>query len=463
MTYGRFDGPILHVARITLEALSPLMIASGEADPLFDVLLARDANGLPFIPATSIAGVLRSALPLDDGMKNELLGEEMWSENKNPGRLSLTDGLALNGSLRPVDGMPRDKADADALADSIFQWLQDVQPVVRDHVRIDPTGTVDDRGKFTRAAAPKGTRFLFACEMWAAPEEARPDDAAPWQTFQAAVKDAVLAFGGATRAGYGQAHTIAVETRAFDMRKADDRDAARRSHKLSEPLGGMKLNLPGKHRTADVEITLQPEDLFRFGQGAEDDRHDADLRPVRQDVISWKNGRGRIDNNRYFIPASAIKGPLRHRTEYHLRCIKECFAGEDDEAKKAVAVDDLINRYFGTRKDGGGGNTGQLWFEDIALAAPDDTALKTIARTSIDRFTGGVRRKALYTEQALQNMPAIVLRIGCDGRSGWDRDFDKAFDAALSDLSEGWLPLGASGTKGLGAFRSNRGRESADV
>jgi len=53
--------PVLAVAQVALEALEPLSIASGAVDPLFDTVLVTDANGLPTIPGSALAGVLRTA------------------------------------------------------------------------------------------------------------------------------------------------------------------------------------------------------------------------------------------------------------------------------------------------------------------------------------------------------------------------------------------------------------------
>ncbi|NOU05581.1 MAG: hypothetical protein HOO99_05295 [Hyphomicrobiaceae bacterium] len=50
---------VLQIARVTVEARTPLSLASGSYDARFDTLLVRDANDLPALPGTSIAGVLR--------------------------------------------------------------------------------------------------------------------------------------------------------------------------------------------------------------------------------------------------------------------------------------------------------------------------------------------------------------------------------------------------------------------
>ena len=55
---SRLARHILHVARFVLEARTALSVGSGGADGVYDHPIARDANGLPTIPGTSLAGVL---------------------------------------------------------------------------------------------------------------------------------------------------------------------------------------------------------------------------------------------------------------------------------------------------------------------------------------------------------------------------------------------------------------------
>ncbi len=51
--------PVFHLARLTLEAETALSISTGASDGVFDTTLVRDANGLPTLPGSSVAGVLR--------------------------------------------------------------------------------------------------------------------------------------------------------------------------------------------------------------------------------------------------------------------------------------------------------------------------------------------------------------------------------------------------------------------
>lgn len=61
---------IRFVSRIILEAQTPLAVGSGKKSLLTDAIVATDINGLPFIPATSLAGVIRSACGQKDDSSN---------------------------------------------------------------------------------------------------------------------------------------------------------------------------------------------------------------------------------------------------------------------------------------------------------------------------------------------------------------------------------------------------------
>ena len=47
------------LARMIIEAKTPLAVGSGDKDITTDALVATDVNGLPYIPGTAIAGVIR--------------------------------------------------------------------------------------------------------------------------------------------------------------------------------------------------------------------------------------------------------------------------------------------------------------------------------------------------------------------------------------------------------------------
>lgn len=55
------------LARIVVEATTPLTIGSGRSNIMTDSLVTTDVNGLPYIPGTSLAGILKHSFDEADG------------------------------------------------------------------------------------------------------------------------------------------------------------------------------------------------------------------------------------------------------------------------------------------------------------------------------------------------------------------------------------------------------------
>lgn len=444
------DGNFLRTARITLEAKSPLMIASGEASLEHDVMLARDPNGLPMIPARSFTGALRDAVSLDEDVETDLFGEKTdHRKAPKPGRIALSDGLAIGLSGFPIDGLK------ELPEDLIFDFLLQEQPIHRDHVRLSSNGVVSGDGKFTRAACPRGTRFLVSIEAFGAATDKN------WQKLLENLP-ALLRLGGAKRSGYGIVRISHIEVREFDMASDTERSEAIKSQSLSEPLIGTKITPKTIAETIEYSFKLLPDGAFRFGQGNATGEDDADLRPLKEAVISYHaNAPQSVVTERYFAPASSIKGALRHRTAFHLRRrsgAAQWFVDDFDESAKpseAISVEDnrineSIAPLFGMAKEGHDdeiGKAGCLFIDDIPL---HNLSIRRIARTTIDRFSGGSIRGRLFTEDFIDLEKPIEFH--CQIESSVPEELLAAFEDALNDVCSGRLSLGAGGNKGLGAF-----------
>ena len=82
-----------HVAHIVIEAKTPLVFGSGEKDILADNMIAKDANGLPYIPGSTLAGTLRHAL-------GEVASDNLFGFNGD----SSDDGLGSSCGLPRASG-----------------------------------------------------------------------------------------------------------------------------------------------------------------------------------------------------------------------------------------------------------------------------------------------------------------------------------------------------------------------
>ncbi len=411
-----------HFARITLEARAPLMIGSGHEDALADVLLARDVNGLPVLPATSIAGVLRHRFRPEEA--RAFFGfQDAQDGHASP--LTFTDGLFHWQDDRPRDGIVFDPEDFKD--DPFVEIGKRDHPVRRDHVRLNERGTVEGDGKFERSAAPAGSRFTF--------EITQRGDGGALDAVLAEVEKG-LWLGGATRSGYGEMTCIARGRETLDLGDAQGRK--RYVELMAQDLGSRDIEMCPVDAAEAAGWMLQGRIEGPLLVGAASDAAEYDRVPYREAAIVWSDDGPQI-REVVVVPASAIKGALRHRTLFHLR------------RQGHGAAREAIDVLFGSATDGGGGQAGMLRFCDAVVAEPKHFKMTHVG---IDRFTAGSRRGVLFTDQALWR-PELTIRIlPLEGFPDTDCSCRNAFKAALADLATGRLGLGADWGDGLGVFKS---------
>ena len=60
------------IARVTFEITTPLSVGSGNKDITTDSVVMKDVNELPYIPGTTLAGLIRHSLSVNT--QNKLMG-----------------------------------------------------------------------------------------------------------------------------------------------------------------------------------------------------------------------------------------------------------------------------------------------------------------------------------------------------------------------------------------------------
>jgi hypothetical protein len=422
-----------HIGRFTLQAESPLMIGSGEADTLHDNLLIRDANGLPVIPATSLAGALRARA----GTKaNEIFGSQEGDIGQRSA-VTLTDGLFHWSDDRPRDGLVFDIGVMET--DALCRCVLGPEPLKREHVRLNGRGTVDGDGKFSRIAVPAGARFTFEA---VATRKDHLDSLAD-------ILRAALFLGGASRSGYGRVVLVAEGFLDLDLACSEGwelwRSYATRDLGIAHPIAMVRPTRANGEGVRRWGIDGQTEGPLLLGGEPRDGEEDR--APWREAAIVWKDGVGSMGKPRWLIPAGAIKGPLRHRTLFHLH--KALTAqGVPDAGKMAETELDAI---FGSAATGSSGNAGRLRFSDCEIDCPFDAFRQT--HVGLDRFTGGARYKILFTD-ALLWRPTLSIRFEeIVTLTGIQHE---ALRAALGDMAEGQLGIGAEWGEGAGILTAAR-------
>ncbi|MHB1798138.1 RAMP superfamily CRISPR-associated protein [Metallibacterium scheffleri] len=455
---------VLLLARVKLEAVTPLSISTGQPDNVFDTALVRDANGLPAIPGTALAGVLRHLWLGRHGeaSADALFGHQTGSEGA-PSRVAVSWGHLCDSQGRVADGLLLGDAAKRLTSDPLFATAlaQVDAPVFRNRVRLTHRGAAADTGKFDRAVLPAGNRFIVELRLWSG---AGHDDT-EFDRLLSLLAHPGLRVGGATRAGLGRLKTVDIAIARLDMEQAADRARLKNLSRDLNDWRGLAAYTPTPRPAEQADwlrgtLRLEPRGAWRIGQGdapPSGAEKPADLLPVVESRIDWAAGAGGYTPAMLLVPASSIKGALAHRMAFHARRLSDTWRAAAETAhdldEKPGAVVDL----FGEAKNGasadddeGFGKAGCLYIDD-AFVSVSEVKLAQLMHNAIDRFTGGVRDRVLYDEEVVLG-GVIEIELALDTQRLRSADTRAALHLAIRDLCEGRLALGSRSTTGNGFF-----------
>jgi CRISPR/Cas system CSM-associated protein Csm3 (group 7 of RAMP superfamily) len=470
MTHSK---PFFYIARLVLKTCTPLSIASGRTDGIADNLIVRDANGLPAIPGSSLAGVLRHSYQriCDPDKKekdaintNALFGSDKQAPQRTgePSYVHVSWGCLHDKTDNPIEGLldPNDLCWED---DEIIKDALQSTPIKREHVKLNHRGVSDakQQGKFDRASLTTGHRFSVELSLWS-DEKNDPR----WEQLLDLIKRPDFRLGGGTRRGLGKLKIIRCYTGKFNLQETEDFN---KFGKLTQCLTDREsLEKLGESESQEqlptIKLNLTPLDGYRFGGGTEHliQNGQADMLAVTENCVTWKNSQGAItEKKQIVIPASSVKGAISHRVAYHYNVLTQAFADQKfnnpdtapADVKKYVGENnEAVKALFGyVNEDTEKAQIGSLIFDDIYLArTTEDKQVTEYTHNSMDRFTGGVRDGALFSEEVITDNQPLVLNITVVKKP--ESKIWHALELALNDLTEGRLALGAGGGRGHGYF-----------
>lgn len=441
----------VHLARVVVEADTPIAIGTGREDIVTDAPVVRDVNGLPYIPATSLTGVIRHALRIGKEDKNVVFGYH----DKNGGqgsRLILTDAVMIGEEGNAMDGI------CNIPNDDFYSHYNEKN--VRQHVRITDKGVADTKGygKFDNEVVYKGTRFVFEMELLS--DEIEVED---FENSLNQLYDETFRIGGGTRCGYGKLKVKKREQVTLDMMDAKDRRAyLKKSSSLSSPWEFENARVHEKGRTSastgwtKYELKLEPLDFMLFGSGMGDE--EADNTPMTDIVVEWnEQGKPCFSKQETLIPATSVKGALAHRTAYHFNKRKGIFAenlkSKEERNKYVGGCNDAVQALFGASVDDVANKRGKRGNVILSDVIQHEVETKVFHHNKIDYFTGGTIDGALFQEKSIWGKgKSYELEILVDNNALADEDVKWAFEKSLEDLCKGLLPLGGVTGRGNGVF-----------
>ena len=384
-----------YAARYRVEArcLSPLRTGGTDGD---SETVLTGPDGVCFVQGSSLAGAFRGWLEADEDWS--ALTEPLFGSQKRGGSLIVSDGrfdMAAQVSTRP-------------------------------RLRINAeTGSADPGGKFDIAQVNAGADFVFEL-VWLGQEEA-PKQLQAIEAMLAAMDAGQIRLGAQKNNGFGKVG-LTVTRQFYDMRRPEDRTAWLEGIDRGQPFALPEV-VPD--RRVCFILTGQIDGLLvkssaRLPKEERKDKQKADENKKGKDKGSYTPNL--TENDVPVLPGSSIKGAVRAQAERIAKSIKP-------DGK-------LVSNLFGNAPDAETGRAGRVMVEDLRL---DQAQTRKISRIRINRFTGGVIRQGLLTEEPLSTPVRLELSV----RQGSDVECELLL-YALRDLGLGLYNLGSGGAIGRG-------------
>lgn len=435
------DHPGRILIRGELVAQTAISVGSGDRSATSDSPVIRDFYDDPYIPGTSLAGVLRAALDTDGA--EALFGRtsEGGNDRGEASRVFVSSAWLIGDEEAP-SWRNRMTGGVDKTADKLKPRF------LRDHVRIGhESGSAEAGGKFDEEIVPRGTRFGFELEWRALAGDTDQDvQLRALTTLLAVLRDGNLRVGGSTTRGLGRIKAVQLDAReVIDWKglaalKLDHRFPG--NCRLPAWRYGEEVRAPAP----EYEIAAKMEIVGPLLVGGGEPTREADLTCYMEPV--WN---GTHLENRFVIPGSAFKGVLRHRARH----IAQAVFGPG-------RATDLIAVLFGPEAGNGELWRGALAVDDVLLdAAAGDT--RVVPHVAIDRFTGGTVDGALFQEQPIwtDKPQSFELHISLNPPAEKKLADSHHFILAqtLIDLAFGEIRIGHGTRRGNGIIRLQGGRE----
>ncbi len=395
--------------RVRATCVTPLRTGDANGDP---ESVLWDSNGHALLQGSSIAGALRSWLTENGESEKIIFGLFGSSPNpagdtreKRPGRLIISDGKFSDG----------------------------IQSVTRPRLRINgKTGSAADKAKFDMAHIPSGSAFEFTL-TWLGKESCQ-EELDTVKKLLTALHCGAISLGAQKTNGFGQV-CLKVWKRVYHMSKRDERDAwleDKEDKNGGENLELSKMGLtPGNH--VIFRLKAQADSMIVKSSIETEKESDENEEQSRSYAVCLR------ENGKPVLPGSSIKGAVRAHAE-RIACYlnlnrsltRDLFGSSPDEKQDKKQAEDHM--------------PGRVIFQDAILnGAPDQTITRKITRIRINRFTAGVIRGGLFSEEAASGTVELLVRVPADRGAGC-----ALILYALRDFALGLYNLGGDGAIGRG-------------
>ncbi len=440
------------LTHLVVETQSPMAINSGGRELGFDTQLARDVNGLPMLPASAIAGVWRH---LCQRLLGEAMAQKWFGTTEQAARFVIGHGQLLDKRSQAVAAYVDE---AVIQADPILSFCAQTQPHYRDRVALNDRGVAKNTAKFDQILLPTGLRFALLLQWHTQPRgDGQIQTDAEWEQLLGLWQSPQFALGSSTRNGLGQLKVVHSQQRQFDLSQGPE--VGQQLQQFRQQVGTRQHDLQELLRAAAPQpfarLSLQALDNWRCGRGSERlgavdaNAHKVDLLSYSEPRFEWLAGHAQALKQQAVLCGSSIKGALAHRIAFHYRRHTHQWADDmgawthQDWQARPEALRALLGH--ADEHEHHASQAGVLWVQDAPLRFEH-----TLVRhhNSIDRFSGGVRHGALYSEELLYQ-PSFELQLFLSvAPETLAPEVLAALNDTIADLRLGRLPLGAGSGRG---------------
>lgn len=391
------ENPI--VKRIAVKSLcrftSPALIGSGFGENT-DRDILRDSSGRPFLPGSTIAGVLRSLCP----QAKELFGEDRIS--------------------------PLWVFDADLPGDSVTEF---------DGVALDHDNKVAlEQKKYDYEAISTGAAFTLRLLLIIRKNDNAADFEDKFLQVIGAIKSGQLAFGAKTRRGFGRVDCITTLKKEFDL-------APGNVDILNEWLDfdwngtdgwqeAKASEYTGDTDTIIAKLILEGSIMIRDTRNIYEGLREAEKTPDYKHISI---------GGKPVILGTSWAGAFRSGLH---RLLKQRYENAD------VYLDEVFGFVSEDEKDK---SVSKIVFgmSQLKIANKKEDGYRNITRVKIDRFTGGAAAGALFNEKPWYGgETALEIRYPKD-----DEAIEELILLGLEAINFGMLQIGGETSVGRGFFK----------
>lgn len=399
---------------------SPLRIGNGMHE-LSDSDLMLDGRRLPFIPGSSLAGIIRhrsEQICDDESVMDRLFGVIKESDE------SKKEIVIMPSAVMIGDAVIRN----DAAAENVYISG-------RDGVGLSEWETAQKGAKFDFQIAETDQEFYSVVE-WTGNDD--QETAEITKVLEPVLKSFIatgMSAGARTSRGYGKfAVDIVKKTFLFP----DDLDDWIKFDAYAEDSFKQGTELEGKQLKTESVIRIAFRMKSTFSVRVRTARVEVMDDGSRPDAVPLKDFKGNP-----VIPGTAWAGVFRHHMHHLLRD-----TGVEELSHEMNAVD----RIFGMSNKKGEMFKSSINFSETAICIEDEKKQRlTIMRTAIDRFTASPRNGALYTNMVYSGGKGeLIIEFRTDELTSGQKAL---LAACICDMHTGLLTVGGQSSVGSGLMQ----------